>query len=366
MSKNLFMVSLFVLSSIGSKSFFQISISTSFLTNQTATALTSTWPSQNEIENVSIEDSLQLENLSLNSAKTSFFYHHNLNTGVSTLSSISYNTTSSMSINEKIPNYSTYYDIPVSNVKSSASANDNMVAIDTNHYTNYQPSAVAYFDGLETYDSSLYLRGTAFLIGDGLAITAAHCVYQDNQFIKKEKLAFESLNYNKIFMDSANVTDVYIPKEFYDDGNSYYSVDSSGNRNYMLHQTAQNYDWAILKLNKSNLHNTYGGFSIRTKYTLANEYSMAIGYPANENTALYSSCGKNNASYTDYRYLLYQYNYPGMSGGPIICYYYYQLTMEDESFVVGIVSTKEEKNLCSYTGGTRITNEMVTLISQID
>lgn len=138
--------------------------------------------------------------------------------------------------------------------------------------TVYPYSTIGRIDFLYPYDNTTNY-GTMTMIGDNIAITAAHCVYDDTL-----GGLFQNLTVRPGFYAGNNpfgycgVETIYIAQEYLD---THASTDQS------IINESYNYDWAILVLSE-NLGNNSGWLSVvRTDnyLELFNKNIRIIGYP---------------------------------------------------------------------------------------
>lgn len=324
---------------------------------------TSALATNNETRQTTV--SLGALNLS-NDSSNSNYVAYNCSSGQATFGSLTYDNTGSQYINGYTPTGTMdYLPFSYSQCKTQVTSSNNLIQVNDSILSHFEPSTVALFQGINTFATNPYSQGSAFLLGNGLALTAAHCVFEMNAFMGDPKLFFINNGPNN-FAYSYNVSSIYIPKEFYLDGNSNYSI-IDGSRSFSLSSQAQNYDWAILKLQTTTLQHSFGAWKIGSKYTLGDVYDLTAGYPAyDSNKKLYAASGQYCESWNEYRYILFQYNAQGMSGGPIIGYYHDNVTLDDYTLCVGLVSTMitySTRAVC--TGGTVFTNELVSLANYV-
>ncbi len=240
-------------------------------------------------------------------------------------------------------NNNVVFDATSSNIRNNVYSGDNKTNI--NYLSNYLPvSNVGY---LEYQRSNTNLRASSFLIGNGLVLTAAHCVYNIKNKIYSNNISVNfSRTDNGNFSISAKVKEVYIPSTFVDDENS-------------------NEDWAILKLDK-NLTDKISTMTIAANVSLENETYTTIGYAGDDTNSksIYESSGYSLLGSTDQYYKNYSYASGGMSGGPLVGYF----SEPDErdpnventyEFVVGIHSGHVDVNSTYYSIATKITNSII-------
>lgn len=235
-------------------------------------------------------------------------------------------------------------------IKKQISFDDNLEIVDYKKYDGYPISPV----GLcRSYGGNSY--GTAFMIGNGFALTAAHCVADKYNFYRgKTEIGFKlnSISDSGIleFEYDSSVSDIYVPAR-------YFSLDSKGDPVANL-----NFDWAILKLSNPDITKEVGALSIGSGLSLLERQSTFVGFTTkteNGLTNLYSSTGMREFEESEYRYRLFQYIYQGMSGGPLITYYFDQNTLEEFSLVVGICSSIKPDEGGFISEATKISNLLI-------
>ena len=202
--------------------------------------------------------------------------------------------------------------------------------------------------------------GTGFLIGNGLVVSAAHCIFNKtaNAFYSSPSIMFGKTN-GQSYVATAQIVEAYIPYQ-------YYSQSSND----------ENYDWAILKLSEDNLQETYGALSIGSSYSLSDKEYSSYGYFSSTeygiNASLYVSTAYDVQEESGLVYKTYSYVDKGMSGGPVVGYY----TEPDErdpnvelsyEMIVGINSCKAHNDYYNrnYLVATKISNELITLAEVI-
>lgn len=202
--------------------------------------------------------------------------------------------------------------------------------------------------------------GTGFLIGNGLVVSAAHCIFDKtaNAFYSSPSIMFGKTN-GQSYVATAQIVEAYIPYQ-------YYSQSSND----------ENYDWAILKLSEDNLQETYGALSIGSSYSLSDKEYSSYGYFSFDhqeiNSSLYVSTAYDVQEESGLVYKTYSYVDKGMSGGPVVGYY----TEPDErdpnvelsyEMIVGINSCKAHNDYYNrnYLVATKISNELITLAEVI-
>lgn len=229
------------------------------------------------------------------------------------------------SINITSGNECLYHEPHIGNV-SYSKANDDwtpMVGyLDCSFYNVYSTTYKQYYN----FSS----RGTGFIIGKNMVLTAGHVVYCDGI---DESLPTYLPNYNEKFVDMCR----FYPN--YKNGNStYYSakyiiIDDlyyfngdplfQANSNY---QSLKNFDhdWALLIFNE-NIGDNYGSIGFNTNQETISSNAQIFGYPKylnfNSNKlTLTSTYFLNNKRYGMYDNNL-NYVISGISGGPIISTY---------------------------------------------
>ena len=240
-------------------------------------------------------------------------------------------------------NNSVVYDATSSNVRKNVYSGDNKTNI--NYLSNYLP--VSNVGCLNYRKSNVNCQASSFLIGNGLVLTSAHCIYNIKNKIYSNNININfSRTDNGNFSISAKVKEAYIPSTFVDDEN-------------------ENDDWAILKLDK-DLTDKISTMTIAANISLENETYTTIGYAGDNtnNNSIYESSGYSILGSTDQYYKNYSYASSGMSGGPLVGYF----SEPDErdpnventyEFIVGIHSGHVNLNSTYYSIATKITNSII-------
>ncbi len=206
---------------------------------------------------------------------------------------------------------------------------------------------------------------SCFLLSNGYALTAAHCVYINGGYTSNITATF-SFNAGTKYSKTVKVTNTYIPK--------LWRALNPNSISETPTEAQKNVDWAILKFDDLTLPKTFGATTIASNTTMdSNTYYISLGYPQINNYKLTYSLGKGVISKTEYRYDLYNSISAGMSGGPLIGLYdEYDDHIQDYhyyNYIIGINSTGEpdtyEKDFYSWSGYTRITNTMIDIIGGI-
>ncbi len=208
--------------------------------------------------------------------------------------------------------------------------------------------------------------GSCFLLSNGYALTAAHCVYIDGKYTSNITATF-TFNSGTKYSKTVKVTNTYIPLQWK-------ALNPRSSSSIIPTEAEKNVDWAILKFDDLTLPKTFGATTIASNTTVDNStYYITLGYPSANNYKLTYSLGKGVISKTDYRYDLYANLSAGMSGGPLIALYdEYDNHIQDYvyyNYIIGINSTGEpdtyEKDFYAWSGYTRITNTMIDIIGGI-
>ena len=182
------------------------------------------------------------------------------------------------------------------------------------------------------------IAGTAALVGNNVALTAAHCIWNADTKKKYENLVVYP-NYNN---GAYNLNGTLMASGW---KTAYYSngwMNSSG--------SPVEYDWAILVLEKE-LGNTLGYFDVSTN-TPSIGYSCGVyGYSMNLNNgnSLYFSSGTISLKYS--KWFTYKATvYSGFSGGPII---------NSSGKIIGVHKGMQDNGSAV---GVRITSDMQNII----
>lgn len=246
--------------------------------------------------------------------------------------------------------------------RTKSSSVDNRVIAD--NYLNWQPFTSTGFLTFKDYDTNIVGNGTVFLLGNGYALTAAHCVYFDGKYRRDLKGTFSYENAVETKKTTSNVEEIYVPESW---------IDSNPNGDTLPTVTQKNNDWAIIKFEDANLKDTFGGLPIAS-YGEIDTYTnyIALGYPDDKGNKQTYSKGQGLISSTDYRYDLYSFVSGGMSGGPIIAFYEeFDDHINDYvpySYVIGIISTQEpdipNSGQC-WTGSTKIKNYIINFMEDL-
>lgn len=172
--------------------------------------------------------------------------------------------------------------------------------------------------------------GTAFLVHDDLALTAAHCVMEDGKYSTRMEI------YTKQNSKTLNST-YYSPKQW--------SIPVNYSQNGNI-----NYDWCIIKL-KNNLgsSNSLGHFEY--KVPTATEKIFVNGYPTDTTYRYFQCMGQGNFSLESGGFVLVHTasTMTGMSGGPVY---------NKSEYVVGI----QRSGGSSYNYACKITQALYNLI----
>ena len=212
-------------------------------------------------------------------------------------------------------------------------------------------------------EKNLYCVGTGFFVSNDIIMSAAHCFFTNNTFLENPQIFCEQTTATNplVFTYGFQVTDIYLPKAFYD----------SGNQDDGL--SARSYDWCFARVNKNMDDDLQGYLPLASHYTLANTYSYAIGFPASESASessknwLSYSCGKETLPPDSVSgstlYNLTNYCLGGMSGGPLYFEYENEMTFETFQGVAGIITRTSSSDHHGYA--VKINNAMIHVLEEI-
>jgi V8-like Glu-specific endopeptidase len=275
-------------------------------------------------------------------------------------------SSSNHSVSETMPLNQVKYGIPYdsSNEKrSNISANNNLEVVDQSKKASFEPSAIGVIRGQNAIHQ--YEYGSCFIVGNGLIATAAHCVFSKGFYHTDLTVAFINDGASD-FQHYYPVAFSYLPLPFKQDGAFPLNPPADD-----LSETASNNDWAILKLDTSNLQNSYGSFALLTGESLVINRSVVAGYPGTDNLArLHCSSGFGIVGSNECSYNLFQYVEEGMSGGPVI----ERGLFSNEGSVVGILSEKaiywqnnvDGQSIIGYSvWATKINTQLISLVSYL-
>lgn len=247
----------------------------------------------------------------------------------------------------------TTYDLNSSNPRRNDSSSNNCRNI--NYLSNYLPlTSIGYLNA--RVNGTTISKSTCFLIGNGLALTAAHCLYSKNNGYYYDITAqFNKDVKSGEFKTVVNVTDFYIPNS--------YIINSQSDE-----------DWAILKFD-SDLTKTLGCLTIASGQNLNNVYYTSVGFPYDKGEGdFYESTGYYVKHDCDKYFDINSFATSGMSGGPVIGYYF-EIDERDPNvdltyaLVVGINSkslTYTSSNIYhQYTRATKIQNSIIYICNAI-
>ena len=203
-------------------------------------------------------------------------------------------------------------------------------------------------------------EGTAWLVGDSLAITAAHNVYNTKN--QPKEIIFTLLeNGGKSPYGDIKVTKWHIPQQFIEQ------------KKKEPQKTYPKYDYAILELDKPigkkngyfSVENTFTVFDVADNFDIyENEHTVKIaGYPSDHAIVyshyMYASKGKSYFDGSDY-VLYYKIDtFSGESGAPV----FYK--SGNKYYALGIhLYGKSEKNGVEWNRGRRITKGIVQAVNK--
>lgn len=189
--------------------------------------------------------------------------------------------------------------------------------------------------------------GSGFLVGPKLLLTAAHCIYDDNNNIMPV---------------------IFYPA--YDNGSSHNGKSSGWQKIYTYpswhedHEKNRQYDLALIELdwNMGDEFGWFGSQSYGTNQEMNNLLIKEYGFPKLVGNAeeQYYTQGSISTTYDTYFYTS-AVNYKGMSGGPIV--------RTSDNYAVGLISGLIRNknifgNVTSFeTYGRRITQDIIDLIN---
>lgn len=248
------------------------------------------------------------------------------------------------------------YTFKSNTTRYGVSEPDNKKCLDAN-INSFPLTSIGY---MEVQLGTKLYGGTGFLIGNGLVVSAAHCIFDKtaNSFYSSPSIMFGKTN-GQSYVATAQIVEAYIPYQYYSQ--------ASNNGNY---------DWAVLKLSEDNLQETYGALSIGSSYSLSDEEYSSYGYYSSTkhdiNASLYVSTAYDVQDESGLVYDTYSYAEKGMSGGPVVGYY----SEPDErdpnvelsyEMIVGINACKAHNDYYNrnYLVATKISNELITLAEVI-
>lgn len=207
--------------------------------------------------------------------------------------------------------------------------------------------------------------GSCFLLSNGYALTAAHCVYLNGGYHPNLTATFR-FNSDSYYTKTVRITNAYLPKGWIN-----LNPSNSNDEDAIPTEAQKNVDWAILKFDDSTLPQTFGATTIASNITITQHtHYISLGYPRVNDYKLTYSLGTDYISQTKYRYNLYTSVRGGMSGGPLIGLYdEFDERIQDftyYNYIIGINSTQEpdtnENMYYDWSGFTRITNTMIDII----
>lgn len=201
-------------------------------------------------------------------------------------------------------------------------------------------------------DDSKFFRGTGFLIGRNLMMTAAHCVYSD---VSIEDYGYEDNRYNPKF---AQQIDCF----FGINGSS----DLSQGENYQYYargkvisieysyylDEATNQDWAIIELDR-NIGDTIGWFDVVPNWYNTTSEVVSFGYPADDNSYYYMKETRGHMfDKNKFKYFNDLDTLGGHSGSPHL------VSINDQLKVIGVHTTGHG----TYNGGTIINSHIYAFL----
>ena len=173
-------------------------------------------------------------------------------------------------------------------------------------------------------------QGTAFLQGDNIVLTAAHCVYGDPT---TSESGYEDNIYNPRFADCVflyfgceNVYD-YLEGEDYD----YYTEVEEINIEYAYFNNEDaRHDWALLVIDE-NFGQTLGWYSRKSNWFVQDSTVFTYGYPGDKAFGTMWECSGQMHAY-DWDFYEYTIDtYGGQSGSPI-----FETDSNGDVYMVGI------------------------------
>ncbi len=234
------------------------------------------------------------------------------------------------------------YNLPIDGIFSPyvlgiIGSNDRRVPVaDT---TVYPYSTIAYIE-IEFPNSSMYV-GTAWIFGESTAMTAGHCVYDEDNggWAKSIKI------YPGIYYDGEEVIKpfgyyeasvLHSSKNYIDSGNAYY-------------------DWGLLEFDENISQYTGSlGYTNLTENIIGRDVTIT-GYPGEKYYAMYTMDG--NIIYSDEHELYYKIDTTGgQSGSPV----YLSDEDEDRNVAVGI----HTRFAGDYNLGTKINASLYNYMKQ--
>ena len=165
-------------------------------------------------------------------------------------------------------------------------------------------------------NNTVEMQGTAFLQGDDIVLTAAHCVYAD---VTTEESGYEDSTYNPRFADLVllyfGCESIY---DFYEGENyDYYAEAEEINIEYAYFNNEDaRHDWALLVINQ-NYGQTLGWYSRKSNWFVQDSTVFTYGYPGDK---AFGTMWQSSGLMHGYDWDFYEYTvdtYHGQSGSPI-------------------------------------------------
>lgn len=190
------------------------------------------------------------------------------------------------------------------------------------------------------------MHGTAAIVGPKAALTAAHCIFdeENENFIYRDWTIYPGFNYNSYYGTACGWSKVYYSSKW-------------------IETHSYEYDWAICVL-ESDVGNQIGWFGVQSygsNSKLNGIEIKSLGYPADIKYGYFADAiyqyetGTKIESVWD-RYFRYDgYTCGGFSGGPII---------RSDNYIVGII--QGNNTVSNRANGVRITQEMINIIININ
>lgn len=203
----------------------------------------------------------------------------------------------------------------------------------------YMPfSAIGAF---RMYQNSTLYHGTAFMVGPNVALTAAHCVFDNGSSYDNMTFA-PGQNGSSAPFGTAAVTEYYYPQEWEDTHNS-------------------KYDWAVIKLS-TNVGNSCGWFGISDYATLSNpgNFLLISGYPGEYRHGTYAEQWFSEETFIRYDANEFWYEIDttaGQSGSPLLVF------TNSTYRAVGIHTNGYDTGL-QQNHGKRINAEIISMVNQ--
>lgn len=205
---------------------------------------------------------------------------------------------------------------------------DDMTIVDNTYDWPYR--ATVY---IEVYFNGNPYRGTGFLEGPDLLVTAAHCIYADKSGNGKPSFV-DSI---EVYAGAKSSTDINLGENY-----KYFAKAKTLNIQKEYYQTEDsNYDWCAIQLDRK-LGDIVGYYGKISDYYQKNSGIFSFSYPAHVKTKnMYYSRGKLLSS-TDYQYSYDMDTFGGSSGAPIF------VVVNSNTYVCGIHTSGSSQNDCNY------------------